>query len=303
MRQLRYLTIALCGWFFVLYNIERLIAPINIDSFVYVLAGAITVLLLLSVQLCQLALPWLFVGILPFYFGLKWLLGTENGGDNLALIITELSALTLSTILARMVSLQIEEWRKVITSLTIGDLHDEHQPFETGQAQIYREIRRARRHQRAAALLAVTAVETSGESTTKRLQETPLYRFVEEVRRETLEKYVSARLAELLVAELGDLAIVTKRNNHFVTLLPETDRERLQEITRKLQLAAKEKLGLQLKIGMSTFPDEAVTFESMLENAETEMVNTKLTVSMRIEKTTPDVTNGVSFEPASTQLK
>lgn len=131
---------------FVLYNIERLIAPINIASFVYVLAGAITALLLLSVQLCQLALPWLFVGILPIYFGLKWLFGIENGGDNLALTITELSALTLTTILARMVSLQVEEWRKVITSLTIGDLHDEHQPFETGQAQIYREIHRARHH-------------------------------------------------------------------------------------------------------------------------------------------------------------
>lgn len=303
MRQLRYLTIALCGWFFLLYNIERLIAPIDIASFVYVFAVAITALLLLSAQLCQLAMPWLFVIILPIYFGLKWAFGLESGGDQLALTITELSALTVTTILARMISLQIEEWRKVVTSLTIGDLHDEHQPFETGQAQIYREIRRARRHQRAAALLAVTAVETSGESTTKRLQETPLYRFVEEVRAETLEKYVSARLAELLVAELGDLAIVTKRNNHFVTLLPETDRERLQEITRKLQVAAKEKLGLQLKIGMSTFPDEAVTFESMLENAETEMLSTKLPVSIRIEKVTSEKTNGVSFEPAPTQLK
>ena len=303
MRQLRYLTIALYGWFFLLYNIERLIAPINIASFVYGLAIAITALLLLSVQLCQIALPWLFVIILPFYFGLKWLAGIESSGENLALTIAELSALTLTTVLARMISLQLEEWRKVITSLTIGDLHDEHQPFETGQAQIYREIRRARRHQRAAALLAVTAAETSGESATKRLQETPLYRFVEEVRSETLEKYVSARLAELLVAELGDLAIVTKRNNHFVTLLPETDRERVQEITRKLQIAAKEKLGLQLKIGMSTFPDEAVTFESMLENAETEMMTSKLTVNMRIEKVTPEVKSGVSFEPASTQLK
>lgn len=303
MRQLRYLTIALCGWFFLLYNVERLIAPINIASFVYVFAVAITALLLLSVQLCQLAMPWLFAIILPIYFGLKWVFGPESVSDNLALTITELSALTVTTILARMISIQIEEWRKVVTSLTIGDLHDEHQPFETGQAQIYREIRRARRHQRAAALLAVTAVETSGESTTKRLQETPLYRFVEEVRAETLEKYVSARLAELLVAELGDLAIVTKRNNHFVTLLPETDRERVQEIMRKLQVAAKEKLGLQLKMGMSTFPDEAVTFESMLESAETEMMSSKLPVSIRIEKTIPEKTNGVSFEPAPTQVK
>jgi len=303
MRQLRYLTIALCGWFFLLYNIERLIAPINIASFVYVLTAATSVALLLSVRLCQLALPWLFAFILPLYFGLKWLFSIEISGNNLPLSITELSAITLTTILARMIGLQIEEWRKVITSLTLGELHDEYQPFDTGQAQIYREIRRARRHQRATALLAITAIDTSTESAGKRLQETPLYRFVEEVQRETLEKYVSARLAELLVAELGDLAIVTKRDDHFVTLLPETDRANVQEIIRQLQLAAKEKLGLHLKIGVSTFPDEAVTFESMLENAEIEMSNAKLALNMRVEKMTSEVSNGVSFETASTQLK
>lgn len=303
MRQLRYLTIALCGWFFLLYNIERLITPINIASFVYVFTAAISVVLLLSVRLCQLALPWLFAIILPLYFGLKWLFGIEIGSANLPLTITELSAITLTTILTRMIGLQLEEWRKIITSLTIGELRDEYQPFDTGQAQIYREIRRARRHQRATSLLAITAIDTSNESVGKRLQETPLYRFVEEVRQETLEKYVSARLAELLVAELGDLAIVTKRDDHFVTLLPETDRANVQEITRKLQLAAKEKLGLQLKIGVSTFPDEAVTFESMLENAETEMTNAKLALNMRVEKAPAEVSSSVSFETASTQLK
>lgn len=310
MRQLRYFIIALCGWFFLLYNIERLIAPINIASFVYVFVAGITVLLLFSVQLAKLALPWLFAIILPLYFALKWVLGIEVGGAHLPLTITELSAIIITTSLARMIGLQVEEWRRIITSLTIGDLHAEHQPFETGQAQIYREIRRARRHQRAAALLAISAVESSTESTTKQLRSTPLYRFLEEVQRETLDKYVSARVAELLVAELGDLAIVTKRDNHFVTLLPETDGERVQEITRKLQTAAKEKLGLQLKIGISTFPDRAVTFETMLENAESEMVNAtellnvKAVVSNRsLEKAAVEVPNGVTLEPVSTRVK
>lgn len=305
MRQLRYFIMALVAWFFIFYNIERLIAPINLASFVYVFAVAITVLLLLSVQLVRLALPWLFAIILPLYFAIKWLLGLEIGGANLPLTITELSAIIITTGLARMIGVQLEEWRKIVTSLTIGDLHAEHQPFETGQAQIYREIRRARRHQRSAALLAIAAVDSSTESVAKRLQGTPLYRFLEEVQRETLDKYVSARIAELLVAELGDLAIVTKRDDHFVTLLPETDGDRVQEIMRKLQVAAKEKLGLQLKIGATTFPDKAVTFETMLENAEAEMLNAKAPVNGRnMEKAAVEVNaNGVTLEPVSTRIK
>ncbi|MBX3011405.1 MAG: hypothetical protein KF832_07845 [Caldilineaceae bacterium] len=303
MTQLRYLFVAMCGWVFLLYNIERLDTPINIAPFVYMLVAASTILLLLWVRLSQLPLQWLFVLLFPIYGLLKWLFGHELGGASLPLTITELSALTVSVILARTIGQQLEEWRKVITSLTIGEMNDELQPFDSGQAQIYREIRRARRHQRAAALLAIQPIDGSGESAGKRLQDTPLHRFVEEVRRETLEKYVAARLAELLVAELGDLAIVTKRDDHFVTLLPETDRVNVQEITRKLQQAAKDKLDLHLKIGISTFPDEAVTFESMLENAETEMTNTKLALNVRVDKPTVDVANGVALEPAPTQFK
>lgn len=294
MRHLRYLFIAMCGWFFLFYNVERIVAPINIASFVYIFAPACAVLLLLSAQLCKLPMQWLFALVLPPYFLLKWFWGLELGGENLALIIAEISAISLTVVLARMISLQVEEWQKVVTSLTIGEFNEDLQPFDTGQAQIYREIRRARRHQRAAALLAITAVEDSGESLEKRLEDTPLYRFVEEIKRETLEKYLSARLAELLVTELGDLAIVTKRNDHFVTLLPETDRASLYEIVRKLQAVTKDKLGLSLKIGMSTFPDEAVTFETMLENAETEMTNDRLPINIWVDTASADIAkNGV----------
>lgn len=294
MRQLRYLLIAMCGWFFLLYNIERLVAPINIASFVYLYAPACTVLLLALGQVARLPIQWVFALLLPPYFAIKWAMGLEMGGDYLALTITEISAISLTIVLSRMISVQVEEWQKVVTSLTIGEFNEDLQAFDTGQAQIYREIRRARRHQRSAALLAISAEEDSNASLEKRLEETPLYRFIEEVKRETLEKYVSARLADLLIDELGDLAIVTKRDDHFVTLLPETDRATLQEIVRKLQVVTKEKLGLKLKIGMSTFPDEAVTFETMLENAENEMTNEPLPIGIWVDTPpTEMVKNGV----------
>ena len=294
MRQLRYLLIAMCGWFFLLYNVERLVTPINIASFVYIYAPACTVLLLVFVQLCKLPIQWVFALLLPPYFAIKWAMGLEMAGDSLALMVTEVSAISLTIVLSRMIGVQVEEWHKVVTSLTIGEFNDDLQAFDTGQAQIYREIRRARRHQRAAALLSISVEEDSHASMEKRLEETPLYRFIEEVKRETLEKYISARLADLLIDELGDLAIVTKRDDHFVTLLPETDRASVHEIVRKLQTVTKEKLGLKLKIGLSTFPDEAVTFETMLENAEAEMANDRLPISIWVDTPSAEMAkNGV----------
>ena len=67
--------------------------------------------------------------------------------------------------------------------------------------------------------------------------------------------------------------IVTQRNDHFVILLPETPRDEVEKIVKKLGLVSEEKLGVKLKIGLSTFPDEEITFETLLQRAEAEMLN------------------------------
>jgi hypothetical protein len=56
-----------------------------------------------------------------------------------------------------------------------------------------------------------------------------------------------------------------------VIVLPEINRESVAEVIQRLESAAKENLGLELSFGVSTFPDEEVTFEKLLECAETEM--------------------------------
>ncbi|MEZ4663908.1 MAG: hypothetical protein R2911_40765 [Caldilineaceae bacterium] len=124
-------------------------------------------------------------------------------------------------------------------------------------------------------MLAISAIDAPVDpDQNPLLQDSYLRRFLEEIQRETLKKHITTRLANLLVSVLGDTAVVTKRDGHFVTLLPEASREQLDEITQKLQKAAQDSLGLNLRIGVSTFPDEAVTFESMLEHAESDMTNT-----------------------------
>jgi hypothetical protein len=284
----------MCGWFFLLYNVERLVAPINIASFVYILAAVLVFLIILLPKLGRISFHWLFLMALSLFFVLKNLLGYEIAGTNLPVTIIEISVLGFTIILAQLTGQRFEALQEALTSLTIGPLEEEIQSFGTGQGQIYREIRRARRHQRPAALLSIAATKTASPPIQNHVAEdVPLRRFLEEVQREILQKYVSARIANLLVSELGDLAIVTQRNDHFVTLLPETDRDSLQEVIHKLRAAAAEKLGLELQIGMSTFPDEAVTFETMLEQAEAEMANTRVTNKVRIERLPASTTNAL----------
>jgi GGDEF domain-containing protein len=111
-------------------------------------------------------------------------------------------------------------------------------------------------------------------------QDAPLHRFIEDIKREVVTKYIAKHMAILFAEELEDSAIVTQRDNHFVMLLPETRREDVTAIANRLQAAASRLLGLKLNVGASTFPDEAVTFETLLERAEAEMINVESATQM-----------------------
>ncbi|MEZ4870518.1 MAG: hypothetical protein R3C14_54820 [Caldilineaceae bacterium] len=275
MSQLRYLLAAMVGWFFFLYNIERLISPINLASFVYVFAALCAVLLFLSIRLSQMPLQWLLLMVLPPFFLLKQYLGTETMGAHLPITVTELSAIALTIFLAKQTSQKLEEWHTTLSNLVIRRGKYEAQPFDTGQAEIYREVRRARKYGRPLALLAISvpdALSTASSGTLS--QQLPDNRFIKEIESELVKKYILARVADLLIEALDDSAIITQRNSHFVALLPEMADAQLEQTIHELQVASQEKLGVSLKIGTSTFPEEAVTFEKMLEHAEQAMAST-----------------------------
>lgn len=263
MKHLRYWVAAICVWFFFLYNVERLGHPINIASFVYPFTLICAVAIILLPRLHHIPVYWLFLPTLPVFFLLKVGLGYQIGGRNLPITVTEICAIALSVILSSQIAWRLESLREAVSMLTTAHLEKGTYPFSVGQGRIYREIRRARRYQRPASLLAISATCESMEASVNR--------FIQEAQREIIQKYIAARVAHLLVEELQDSDVITQLNDHFVTLLPETGRETVAEVVKRLETAAQEKLGLKFQIGVSTFPDEAVTFESLLEQAETKM--------------------------------
>ena len=263
MRRLRFWFVGFCAWLFLLFNIERLGDPINLASFVYVLAFIGAGLLLLIPALQQISFPWLMASSLLPYFLLKSQLGYSISGNDLPIIVTEICAIGITLFLAAQLGRGLEGIKKTLASLTIGRLGQGVIPFATGQARIYSEIRRARLYERPATLLAISATEESVEHS--------IDYFIQEAQREIIKQYIAARISELLVEELHDCDIVAQRNSHFITLLPETTRYMVNDIVQRIKEKAAENLNLHLNVGLATFPDEAVTFESLLAIAETQM--------------------------------
>jgi hypothetical protein len=276
MTRLYYLVIPLVLWFFLLFNIERFTQPLNIGPFFYGFTALCAILIVLLPKLHRMSLQALFASALLPYFLLEYFLGPIRE-QYLLITITEISALGLTIVLSALTGRRLEELQETLTSLMIGQMSKEVEPFGTGQSLLYREIRRARRHQRPLALLAISAADAPLQvSLNESSSKAPFNRFVEDIQHEIVKKYIFARIANLLIDHLEDSTIVTQRDDHFVALLPETPHEDLSAILKRLEIAAEQKLGLKLRIGMATFPDEEITFEALLERAEAGMLNPKV---------------------------
>jgi GGDEF domain-containing protein len=250
-------------WLFVLYNIERLHKPINLASFVYVLAGLTAVPFIVFAPLARLPAVGLLIVTVPLTIGLKARFGYSIGGTQLPLTITEIAAVWVTTALALQLGRSLQELRNSALNTLLVHLRDRTQVFEHGQSELYREVRRARNHRRPLALLAISATDQSIE--------VAIDRFTRELHEECVHSYVSARVAELLSEEMKDCSVVSHHGEHFVTVVPEADRESAMVIADKLKRSARDKLGLELSIGISLFPDEEVTFVQLLERAQAQL--------------------------------
>ena len=263
MKTLRYWLAAACIWFFLLYNVERLGGVLNIAPFVYIYTIVCAVAILIFPRLQRLPLSWLLAGAMLPYAVLKLTLPQAQVAMPLPIAVTEISGIGLTLALMRRIGLGMEALRQTIEDLTIGHLKDGTHPFETGQGHLYREMRRARHHQHPVTLIALTATPDSMDMS--------LDLFIRQAQQEIIQEYINAKIAHLLVEELEDYDVITQRGDHFIILLPETDRERAVEVARRLKARAQECLGLDLEMGLASFPEESITLESLVQQAEARM--------------------------------
>lgn len=263
MKRMRLLVAALIMWLFLFYNIERLSKPINITGIAYTFVPFMAIFTILVSRLRKVPLGMLLMGPIPLFLVLKAWVGSRVWGTSLPLTVTEICVIALTTILARWVSNGLSEFESAIAHITIGQVGEQPGSFSVGQGEMYRELRRARHHQRPLVLMAIGVEEESIQ--------VALDRMVQEVQQAMMKQYVLSGVARALCDELEDYNIIAQRNEHFLALLPEATAEQLTDLIDRLRKTVCEQVGVTLQIGIASFPEDAVTFESLVERAIEEM--------------------------------
>jgi GGDEF domain-containing protein len=263
MKRMRFLVAILIIWLFLFYNIERLSKPVDITDVAYTFVPLVAALTICVPRLRKVSL-WVHLVIPALVFlVLKAWLKSRVWGTALPLTVMEICVIAATIILARWVSNGVGEFESAIAHITIGEVDRLVESFSTGQAEMYREIRRARHHQRPLALMAVGVEDKSIQ--------VALDRMVQEVQRAMMKRYVLSDVARTLCHRLEDYNVVAQTNDHFLILLPEVTSEQLTDLVGRLHQVVSEQVGVALQIGTASFPDDAVTFESLVEKAVEEM--------------------------------
>lgn len=233
-RYRRWLAIAFC-WFTLL----TLLLPMHVASFAYPYVIGWVVLLLLSSSVRRLHLG-LLGGLASAIF--MAIAAWSALPIDAALLLT-LAAIFISLLIAKVLGDSDEALDRPLR-LRTNEARSKPRSVRSVQSRVQAELQRSRTHHRPLSVLAISAADSGGAN--------------------------QDSLASLLSEEMRAYDLLCVRGDHFVSLLPETDAEKATQFAVRLRAVTREKLGLELDIGQSSFPAQ-VTLEVLLERAESEM--------------------------------
>jgi hypothetical protein len=178
---------------------------------------------------------------------------------SILLTLIQINAIILTGLLIRQVIYGLNDFENVIADITFNRIGKRPTPFAKEQSSLYREVRRAARYGRPLSVIALKVEEEN--------LQVALPKMVKEVQQAMMKEYTLAGIARILDENLLSFDIIALRDDHFVVALPETVPESTIRIAQRLQKAVEEKMGMPLYVGTASFPDEAMTFEALVERA------------------------------------
>ncbi len=263
MKQLRIRAILLTCWLIAFYIMAHFWEPFNVSPITYLFVLVLVIFVLTTPQLKRIHLLWMLTVPAIVFFVIKALMELPLVGNALPVTITETCAIILTTLLLLWVRNAIYDFERAVTEITMGRRDKVIETATEGQSILYREVRRARNHQRPLTLMAIAVDENSIKGAVDRM--------VKEAQQSVIRQFTLASVSKTLCEKLEDCDIVVQTNNHFLVVLPETKPEDLPGLIDRLRKQVADQVGVDLKFGTASLPQDGFTFEGLLDKATLEM--------------------------------
>lgn len=271
LRLNRYI-LALVLWLSFLFNIERLDLNIgtpdvfNISYSAYIAAVLMVVIGLMLPRWRRRSAAIVGVcAVLAFIVASSIDDRPAWGGGYTYLSLFELFAIVTTAMLAYAVGWLSADFIDTVRSLVFTDTEGRVYDIQDADSIIKREMQYTRRVNRPLSLLLIEA-DTTGRNVD--LQAT-----AQEIQRLLAKRYSLMALSRLMARTLRrtDFILDQAREGRLVLVAPEMRKEQTTAIVARLNEQAHRRLGIALRTGVASFPDQGVTFEELLYQAEQEL--------------------------------
>jgi len=280
MQRLRFSIIIFLVVIGIFLNIERVdignqMDAINIQNFVYILA-AIAVFSAIFLPEYWRPPPWFLVGWwLAIYLLAKGLIFTGRpllGGIYTYITISEITLIVLLVTTAYKVGQEIVNIEETVANVTLNDVSERVKRLDQAEYEISKELARSRRN---GTPLSIMVLRVNPENI-----EFSLDRTSEEILHGMLNRYASNKLVCILDRDLRrtDLVLEQHKENQIVLVLPETNETEMGILAERVQRISYEQLGTMVSSGYASFPQDALTFDALIHQAESRLSHSNLDI-------------------------
>lgn len=263
MKRLRIRVIILIVWLILFYMLTIYWQALNVSPFTHFFMLILMITALIAPEIKRKKAWWVLAVPIITFIAIKGVLEPPLRGSALTITAMESAAILLTSLLLLWVREALQEFEHAVEHFTVGQLEKVKETAVEGKSMLYREVRRARNHQRPLSLLAIAIDEKSIKESVEKI--------VQEAQQSILRQFTQVRVSKSLCGNLEDCDILVQSDDQFLVILPETKPEDLPGLIERLRKQVADEVGVNIKIGTASLPQDSFTFEGLLDKATLEM--------------------------------
>ncbi len=183
---------------------------------------------------------------------------SANKGE-LPVVVLEFILLEVGVWFAHQLALQISHAESVMDALALSAFPNRARDIESESQRIKIELTRSRRYHRPLSIVVIES-ESEAEKITREM--------LKSVQHDLLSRFTSARVGQIIDDRIRQTDLVLRdHKGRFIVLCPETDLPSASLLAKRISQAIKERTSLGVLWGVAAFPEEALTFEDLLQKA------------------------------------
>ena len=183
---------------------------------------------------------------------------SANRGE-LPVIALEFMMLEVGVWFAHQLALQISHAESIMDALALSAFPNRARDIESEHQRIKIELTRSRRYHRPLSLVMIQS-----ESEDEKL----IREAFKNIQHDLMSRFTSARVGQIIDDRIRQTDLVLRDyKGRFIILCPETDLPSASLLAKRISQAIKERTSLRVLWGVAAFPEEALTFEDLLQKA------------------------------------